>query len=135
AEYVMHVQIEARVIGDIARNHIIPTAIQYQNILVRNVKGLKEIYGKEYKKYAGEQLYILEAVSKHIKEINSGITTMIDTRKKAHKVEDLEQRAYLYCHDVRPFFDTIRYHCDKLEMLVDDDLWPLAKYREMLFTH
>src|SRR5699024_181679 len=71
AEYVMHVQIEARVIGDIARNHIIPTAIQYQNILVRNVKGLKEIYGKEYKKYAGEQLYILEAVSKHIKEINS----------------------------------------------------------------
>lgn len=134
-DYVMHVQIEARVIGDIARNHIIPTAIEYQNVLVRNVRGLKEIYGKNYKKYAKEQLYLLEAVSVHIEEINSGITKMIDTRKKANRIEDVVQRAHVYCHEVKPFFATIRYHCDQLEMLIDDQLWPLAKYREMLFTH
>ncbi len=135
AEYVMHIQIEARVIGDLARNHIIPTAIQYQNILIRNVRGLKEIYGKEYKKYAKEQLYILEAVSLHIEEINAAITKMIDTRKKANKIEDMEERAHMYCNEVKPFFDPIRYHCDKLEMLIDDQRWPLTKYRELLFTH
>lgn len=135
ADYVNHIQIEARVIGDIARNHIIPTAIQYQNILVKNVRGLKEIYGARYKKYAKEQLYILEAVSVHIEEINSAITKMINTRKKANKVVDLEQKSHMYCHEVKPFFDTIRYHCDKLEMLIDDELWPLTKYREMLFTN
>lgn len=135
ADYIMHLQIEARVIGDIARNHIIPTAIQYQNVLVKNVRGLKEIYDKDYKKYAGEQLYILEKVSKHIEEINAGITQMIDTRKKAQKVDGLEQRAHLFCHEVKPFFETIRYHCDQLEMLIDDQLWPMTKYREMLFIH
>jgi len=134
-DYVKHIQIEARVLGDIARNHIIPTAIRYQNILIKNVKGLKTIYEADYKKYAGEQLYILEAISRHIEEINSGITKMIDTRKKANKVDDMEKRATIYCEEVRPYFDTIRYHCDKLEMLVDDQLWPLAKYRELLFTH
>lgn len=134
-DYVKHIQIEARVLGDIARNHIIPTAIRYQNILIKNVKGLKTIYETDYKKYAGEQLYILEAISNHIEEINSGITKMIDTRKKANKVEDIEKRAVIYCEEVLPYFDTIRYHCDKLEMLVDDQLWPLAKYRELLFTH
>lgn len=135
ADYIKLVQIEARVLGDLARNHIIPTAIQYQNILIKNVKGLKDIYEKDYKKYAGEQLYILEAVSRHIEEINSGITKMIDTRKKANIIESLEQKADIYCFEVRPFFKSIRYHCDKLEMLIDDELWPLPKYRELLFTH
>ncbi len=135
ADYIKHVQIEARVIGDIARNHIIPTAIQYQNRLIKNVNGLKSIYEKNYEKYAGEQLYILEAVSRHIEEINSGITDMINTRKRANKIENIEQRAHVYCFDVRPYFKSIRYHCDKLEMLVDDELWPMAKYRELLFTH
>ncbi len=134
-DYINHIQIEARVIGDLARNHIIPTAIQYQNILIRNVRGLKDIYGDDYKKYANEQLYILEAISSHIEEINSGITKMIDTRKKANVVPDVEKRAQLYCKEVMPFFETIRYHCDKLELLVDDQLWPLSKYRELLFTH
>lgn len=134
ADYSMHIQIEGRVLGDIARNHIIPTAIHYQNVLIKNVKGLKKIYGKDYKDYAAEQLYILEAVSRHIKEINSGITAMIDARKKVNKFEDLEKRAHDYCHKVKPYFEEIRYHCDKLEMLVDDQLWPMTKYREMLFT-
>lgn len=135
ADYSKHIQIEARVIGDIARNHIIPTAIRYQNILIENVRGIKEIYGDNYKKYAKEQLYILEAVSVHIEEINAAITKMIDTRRHANKVEDFEQKAHIYCHDVKPFFSTIRYHCDKLEMLIDDQLWPLTKYREMLFIN
>src|SRR5699024_7199587 len=132
---IKHIQIESRVIGDLARNHIIPTAIQYQNVLVKNVRGLKEIYGDQYKKYAKEQLYILEAVSVHIEEINANITKMIEKRKYADKIEDLEKRSRIYCDEIRPFFDSIRYHCDKLEMLIDDQLWPLAKYRELLFTH
>ena len=135
ADYIMHIQIEARVVGDLARNHIIPTAIQYQNVLVKNVQGLKDIYGDNYKKYAKEQLYILEAVSLHIEEINANITKMIEKRKYADKIEDLEKRSRIYCDEIRPFFDSIRYHCDKLEMLIDDQLWPLAKYRELLFTH
>lgn len=134
-QYSLRVQIEARVIGDIARNHIIPTAIRYQNILVKNVKGIKEIFGENYGKYAKEQLYILEGISSHIEEINSAITRMIDTRKKANIIDNPEDRAVAYCQYVRPFFDVIRYHCDKLEMLVDDELWPLAKYRELLFIN
>ncbi len=133
-EYVKHIQIEARVMGDLARNHIIPTAIQYQNVLIKNVKGLKEIFGENYTKYAKEQLYILEKVSLHIEEINASITKMIDTRKVANKIENMEERAFMYCDEIKPFFKTIRYHCDKLEILIDDQLWPLTKYREMLFT-
>lgn len=133
-EYAMHIQIEGRVLGDIARNHVIPTAIRYQNILIENVQGLKEIYGSNFKKYAGEQMQLIESISEHIAQINKGITDMINERKKANKIEDAEKRAFAYCDQVKPFFDQIRYHCDKLELLVDDELWPLTKYREILFT-
>lgn len=133
-EYTMRIQIEGRILGDIARNHIIPTAIQYQNILLENVVGLKNIYGTEFKKYGGEQMRLIEQISEHIAKINSGITEMIDARKKANKIEEAEKKAFAYCNEVRPFFDVIRYHCDKLELLVDDELWPLTKYRELLFT-
>ncbi|GEQ85723.1 glutamine synthetase [Patiriisocius marinistellae] len=133
-EYAMHIQIEGRVLGDIARNHVIPTAIKYQNILIENVQGLKDIYGKDFKKFASEQMRLIEAISAHIENINKDITSMIDARKKANKIEDGEKRAILYCDEVKPFFETIRYHCDKLELLVDDELWPLTKYRELLFT-
>ncbi len=134
-DYINRLRIEARVIGDLARNHIIPTAIQYQNILIRNVRGLKDIYGSDYRRYAKEQLYILEAISGHIEEINSDITAMIETRTKADRVTDIEEKAQSYCKEVKPFFGSIRFHCDKLELLVDDQLWPLSKYRELLFTH
>ncbi|MDR6300609.1 glutamine synthetase III family protein [Mesonia maritima] len=134
-EYAMHIQIEGRILGDIARNHVIPTAIRYQNILIDNVRGLKEIYGNDsYKKFASEQLGIIEDVSTHIEKINKAITEMINARKEANKLENMEDRAFAYCDNVRPFFDDIRYHCDKLEILVDDELWPLTKYRELLFT-
>lgn len=133
-EYAKRIQIEGRVLGDIARNHVIPTAIRYQNILIENVQGIKDIYGKDFKKLAGEQMRLIEQISGHIENINQGITNMIEERKKANKLTDIEECAHAYCDVVKPFFDEIRYHCDKLELLVDDEIWPLTKYRELLFT-
>ena len=131
-EYSMRIQIEGRVLGDIARNHIIPTAIKYQNILIKNVQGLKDIYGNDFKRLSVEQLKLIEKISKHIEKINMGITDMIEERKKANKINSTELCAKAYCNKVKPYFDEIRYHCDKLELLVDDELWPLSKYREMI---
>lgn len=133
-EYVMRIQIEGRVLGDIARNHIIPTAIRYQNTLIKNVSGLKGLYGDDFKKYAKEQMGILEEISEHIGKINTKVNEMTEARKKANKLEDLEKMASDYCTKVRPLFEEIRYSCDKLELLIDDELWPLVKYRELLFT-
>lgn len=133
-EYAMHIQIEGRVLGDVARNHVIPTAIRYQNILIENVRGLKEVFGKDFKKFAKEQMEIIEEISSHIEKINKGVNDMIEERKKANNFDDVEKKAAAYCDKVKPYFEEIRYHCDKLEMLVDDELWPLTKYRELLFT-
>jgi len=133
-EYTKRIQIEGRVLGDIARNHVIPTAIKYQSVVVNNVKGLKEIYGGSFTKMAEQQLEIIEAISEHIEKINQGVTQMTEERKKANNLGDFEKTANSYCEKVKPYFDEIRYHCDKLELLVDDELWPLTKYRELLFT-
>mgnify|MGYP006076980463 FL=1 len=133
-EYVHIIQIEGRSLGDIARNHVIPTAVKYQNILIDNVKGLKDIYGKDFKQYASEQLFLIAEISKRIEAINSGVTKMTNERKKANSIDDTTKKAKIYCSKVKPLFDDIRYHCDKLELLIDDELWPLAKYRELLFT-
>ncbi|WP_223033085.1 glutamine synthetase III family protein [Hanstruepera marina] len=133
-EYVLRIQIEGRVLGDIARNHVVPTAVRYQNILIENVKGLKEIYGNDFKKYAQEQMQLIEDISKHIELINSNVTKMTNERKKANAIDDIEKKADAYCFKVKSIFDDIRYSCDKLELLVDDELWPLTKYRELLFT-
>ncbi|MCL4127053.1 UNVERIFIED_CONTAM: hypothetical protein GTU68_042675 [Idotea baltica] len=133
-EYVLRIQIEGRVLGDIARNHVVPTAVRYQNILIENVKGLKEIYGTGFKKHAKEQLNLIEEISSHIEAINSNVTKMTNERKKANNLVDVDKKANSYCFKVKPLFDDIRYHCDKLELLVDDELWPLTKYRELLFT-
>ncbi len=133
-EYTLRLQIESRVLGDVARNHIIPTAVKYQNILIENVKGLKEIYGSTFKTYAKEQLELIQDISKRIEAINSGVTKMTNERKKANTMGDSVKTAEAYCNKVRPFLEEIRYHCDKLELLIDDELWPLTKYRELLFT-
>ncbi|NRA91824.1 MAG: glutamine synthetase III, partial [Psychroserpens sp.] len=134
-EYTLRIQIESRVLGDIARNHVVPTAVRYQNVLIENVKGLKHIYGDGFKALAQEQLKLIEQISDHIEGINSKVTEMIDARKKANNLNDFEKRANAYCTKVKPLFEAIRYHCDKLELLVDDELWPLTKYRELLFTN
>ena len=131
--YTKRVQIESRVLGDVARNHIVPTAIIYQNTLLENTKNIKEIYGADYKNIAKEQMELIMIISNHITEINSLVNKMIDERKKANKLSGLKSAEY-YCHKVQPYFDQIRYHCDQLETMVDDNLWPLTKYRELLFT-
>jgi glutamine synthetase len=133
-QYIHSIQIEGRVLGDIARNHVIPTAVKYQNILINNVRGLKDIYGEEYNKYASEQLILISDISKYIEMINSGVTKMINERKKANIINDSLKRAEVYCNKVKPLFSDIRNGCDKLELLIDDELWPLVKYRELLFT-
>jgi glutamine synthetase len=133
-EYILYIQIESRVLGDIARNHVVPTAVRYQNMLIDNVTGLKTIYGDNFKDFAKEQLTLIEQISQHIEAINSLVTKMIEERKKLNKQIDLEKKAKGYCKKVKPFFEDIRYHCDKLELMIDDELWPLTKYRELLFT-
>ncbi len=132
--YTKRVQIESRVLGDIARNHIVPTAIIYQNTLLENTKNLKEIFGTEFKNIAKEQIELIMVISNHITEINSLVNKMVDERKKANKYIGLKSAEH-YCSKVKPFFKEIRYHCDKLETMVDDNLWPLTKYRELLFTN
>ncbi|KUF43223.1 glutamine synthetase III [Myroides marinus] len=135
-EYVKRIQIEGRVLGDIARNHVIPTAIRYQNLVIDNVKGLKEIFGTEdFGTIAAEQLQMIKKISHHIEQINAKVTEMTNERKKANLIEDVEQQAHAYCDTVKPYFDIIRYHSDKLEIMVDNELWTLTKYRELLFTN
>ncbi|WP_452228951.1 glutamine synthetase III family protein [Lacinutrix sp. MEBiC02404] len=134
-QYTMRLQIESRVLGDIARNHVVPTAVKYQNVLIENVRGLKEIYGADFKKLAKEQMVLIEEISGHLESLNSNVTKMTNERKKANNLADIEKKAEAYCFKVKPLFDDIRYHCDKLELLVDDELWPLTKYRELLFTN
>ena len=131
--YTSEIQIESRTLGDMSLNHIIPTAIKYQNILIENVQGIKEIFGTNFKTHANEQLIILENISEHIKQINKGVTDMVLARKKANSIDDINKKALAYAETVAPFLNQIRYHCDKLELTVDDSIWPLAKYRELLF--
>jgi glutamine synthetase len=133
--YTMRVQIEARVLGDIAKNHIVPTAIRYQNILMENVKGLKELYSdSEYKELASARLDLIKEISQHVSAIKKSVNEMIDKRKKINEIEDTREKAGKYSTEIIPFFDKIRNHIDKLELTVDDDIWPLPKYRELLFT-
>lgn len=130
-EYVKRVQIEARVLGYLTTNHILPVAVTYQNSLIQNVKGLKEL-GLEENTYAA-QLNLLKVISGHIQEVNDNVEAMIEERKKANKMENMRDRAEAYCTKIKVRFDKIRYHVDKLELFVDDKLWPMPKYREMLF--
>ena len=133
--YAMKIQIESRAIGDVSQNHIIPTAIQYQNRLIENVKGLKDIFGSADSKEATEtQMKLLKDTSKHINIIKQNVDDMIDARRTGNKIEDPREKAIFYCDKVKPYFDTLKYHVDKLEMLIDDELWPLPKLREVLFT-
>ncbi len=133
-EYTSRIQIESRVLGDIAGNHVVPTAIRYQNTIIENVAGLKNIFGDNFKLHAAEQIKLIIKISEHIAVIHSKVDEMIAARKVANVIENGEEKAAAYCNVVLPFFDDIRYHCDKLEIMVDDELWPLTKYRELLFT-
>ncbi len=133
-KYIKKVQIEARVMGDLAINHILPTAILYQNRLIENTRGLKEVLdSKTFVKLSKNQLNAIKYISEHISAIKEQVETMIEARKNANIIEDQYDKAVAYRDTVMIYFDGIRYHVDKLEFLVDDELWPLPKYRELLF--
>ncbi len=127
--YIMKIQIESRVIADLALNHIIPTSSKYQNTLIQNATGLKELKldNSEVKK-------TIESISKYIKVVSTEVNKMTEERKKANKIEDTNKKSVYYHDNIKEkYFDKIRYAVDKLEQLVDDEDWPLVKYREMLF--
>lgn len=131
-DYIKKVQIEARVMGELATTYVLPSAVKYQNVLIQNIKGLKEA-GLKPAAYAN-QLQVLEKISGHINTMSDNVEKMIEARKKANKIEDTRKRAIAYCDDIKDkYFDTIRYHVDKLELVVDDSFWTLPKYREILF--
>jgi glutamine synthetase len=131
--YILQTQIEGRVFNELVNTHIIPATIKYQNSVIDNIKGIKEIYGAGFKKQAVAQLAILEEISGHLEATRKKSEAMTEARKKANAEKEVHKKALAYCYDVRPYFDDIRYHCDKLEQLVEDQSWPLAKYRELLF--
>lgn len=134
-KYSTVIDIEARVLADIARNHIIPAALNYQNRLIENVKGLKDIYGdKEFKALAKEQMTMISNISENVHQIKVGVDQLLKAREQARATEGSQKQAEAYCNDVKPGFDNIREASDALEMMVDDELWPMTKYREMLFT-
>jgi len=133
-KFTKKIQIEARVLGDLAINHIVPTAVKYQTTLIDNVKGLKEIFGDEYKKLAGTRVELINEISGHISAIEEKVFNMVEARKKANVIENGKDKAYAYDRDVRPYLEDIRDHIDKLELIVEDELWPLPKYRELLFN-
>lgn len=131
-KYIKKVQIESRIMGEMCTSHILPSSVKYQNILISNIKGLKEL-GLPESAYAN-QLQILEKISEHIAAVADGVEKMIEARKVVNKMEDTRTKAIAYQSQVKDvFFDKIRYHVDKLELLVDDQYWLLPKYREMLF--
>lgn len=130
-DYVKKVQIEARILGYLATNHILPAAITYQNSLIENIKGLKEI-GLSEENYKAQK-NLVTVISKHIQNINDNVEAMIQARKDANTKDTMHERAHLYCTTVRTHFEKIRYHADKLELVVEDKLWPLPKYRELLY--
>ena len=133
--YVKKIQIEARVLGDLAHNHIIPVAIRYQSSLLDNVAKLKAVFSDaKFKVLSKEQTNLIEAINEHITAVTETTEKMVECRKAANRIEDPRSRAIAYHDTVLPNFDAIRYHIDKLELLVDNEMWPLPKYRELLFV-
>lgn len=133
--YIMKIQIEARVLGDMAINHIVPTVVKYQNVLMENVSKLKELYGDEFKSLAGNRIELIKEMSDGVTQIKTLVNKMVEARKVANKLPGAEKRAQAYSRKVFPYLDQIRKYIDELELIVDDEMWPLPKYRELLFSN
>lgn len=131
--YVKKLQIEARIIGDMCLNHVIPAAVKYQNVLIENVNGIREIFGKGYLEFCSAEIETLKKISTYINSISIYVEQLVEARKKANRIEDMAQRAKVYSHEVKDMMDKVRENADKLEMLIDDEMWTLPKYRELLF--
>lgn len=134
-KFVMKVQIESRVLGDIAINHIVPTAVEYQTMLLENVKHLKDVFPpEEYEMLAGGRKDLIREIGEHVSAIKAKRKEMIEARKKANIIQNIMEKAEVYDRTVLPFLEDIRNHIDKLELIVDNEKWPLPKYRELLFV-
>ena len=134
-KYTMKVQIEGRVLGDLAINHIVPIAVAYQNRLLENLRGLKEIFSpEEYEVLSADRVELVREISRRVTAIKVLVRDMTEARKVANRIESHQEKAFAYEETVRPYLDQIRDHIDNLEMEVDDEIWPLPKYRELLFT-
>ena len=132
--YTKKIQIESRVLGDLAINHIIPAAIRYQSLLLDNVYKIKELFkGDKSDRISAQDLSSIEAICDHVSAIKSGVAAMVDARRKANRIESERSKAIAYHDEVAPKMEVIRYHIDKLELMVDNEIWPLPKYRELLF--
>ncbi len=132
--YTKKIQIEARVLGDLAINHIIPVATRYQSVLIDNVFKIKNLFPTEKSEIiANQDMEEIEKIASHMMVIKEEVAAMIDARKVANKIEDEREKAIAYHDNVAPYMESIRYHIDKLELMVDNEMWPLPKYRELLF--
>jgi len=132
--YIKKIQIEARVLGDLALNHVIPVATRYQSFLLDNVYKIKAVYSAEKAdKLSKLDSDIIEEIAEHISIIKTNVDALVEARKVANKIDSEYEKALSYHDDILPYFDEIRYHADKLEMIVDDEMWTLPKYRELLF--
>jgi glutamine synthetase len=133
-QYTKKIQIEARVLGDLALNHIIPVATRYQGLLLDNAAKIHALFDKEKAaKIAGQNLVIIEDIADHINFIKTKVDEMVEARKKANVIESEREKALAYCEKISPYLEEIRYHIDKLELIVDNEMWTLPKYRELLF--
>lgn len=133
-KFTKKIQIEARVLGDLAINHIVPTAIEYQNRLIENIRGIKEVFdAQEAEKLTADSKNLVREIGERILAIKTMTYEMIEARKTANNIENIEEKTFAYSTTVRPYLDKIRYHIDKLEEVIDDEIWPLPKYRELLF--
>jgi glutamine synthetase len=131
--YVKKLQIEARVIGDLCLNHVIPAAVRYQDLLIQDITGCQEVFKAESKNLCKAEIETYKKISGFINNLQSDVESLVEARKKANAVTDIAKRAKLYSTEVMSWMDKVRYSADHLEMLVDDELWPMPKYRELLF--
>ena len=132
--YVKKIQIEARVLGDLVMNHVVPVATEYQTKLLDNVYKMKSVFGEEEtKKLSAENITIIKEIAQHTAYIKENVDAMVEARRVANRIESIRERAIAYHDKIAPMLEEIRYHIDQLELMVDDRMWTLPKYRELLF--
>lgn len=132
--YTKKIQIEARVLGDLAINHIVPVATRYLSILLDNMVKIRELFpGNKGVELSSQDAVTVAKIMRHCTIIKEEVAKMINARKEANKIDSERDKAIAYSHNVAPCLETIRYHIDKLELMVDNEMWPLPKYRELLF--
>ena len=133
--YTKKIQIEARVLGDLVMNHVVPVAIEYQSKLINNAYKMKSLFTQEEAtKLSSENIAIIKEISEHTAFIKEHVDSMVEARKVANKITNEREKAIAYHDSIAPMLEQIRYHIDKLELIVDDQMWTLPKYRELLFV-